>query len=469
MEKPSHIVIVPSPGFSHLLSIIEFSKRLIHHSNGLQITCLIPTLGSPSEPSKAILQTLPSTILPIFLPSINSTNLPQDTPIAVQAQLTVTLSLPFIRDTLKTLSSSSKLVAMVADLFASDAFICAKELNMLSFVYCPSSAMTLSVCLYLPKLDQTVTGEFKDQTEPFEIPGCVLIYGKDLPKPLQNRTTQMYGLFLQRCKQLHEADGVLVNSFKGIEEGPIRVLTEEGNGYPNVYPIGPVIQIGLGNVKDGSECLRWLDNQVPNSVLYVSFGSGGTLSQDQLNELALGLELSGKRFLWVMRAPSESANSGYINSQSDNPLRFLPDGFIDRTKEQGLVVPSWAPQAQVLGHDATGGFLTHCGWNSILESIMNGVPLIAWPLFAEQGMNAVTLTDGLKVALRPKANENDGLVGREEVAKVIRRLIEGEEGREIGRRMQKLKNAAAETLQEEGSSTNTLIQFSVWFVTKIYD
>ncbi|TKY66289.1 UDP-glycosyltransferase 72B1 [Spatholobus suberectus] len=202
--------------------------------------------------------------------------------------------------------------------------------------------------------------------------------------------------------------------------------------------------------------------EVPNSILYVSFGSGGTLSQNQLNELALGLELSGQKFLWVVRAPSESANSAYLNSHSDDPLRFLPYGFIDRsrTKEQGLVVPSWAPQVQVLGHNATGGFLTHCGWNSTLESIMNGVPLIAWPLFAEQGMNAVTLADGLKVALRPKANEN-GLVGREGVAKVIRRLIECEEGREIGRRMQKLKNDAAQTLQEEGSSTKTLIQFAV--------
>nr|ADV71365.1 glycosyltransferase GT07O02 [Pueraria montana var. lobata] len=460
MEKPAHIVIVPSPGFSHLISIIEFSKRLIHHSNGLlQVTCLIPTLDSPSETSKAILQTLPSTIHSTFLPSIHFTKETQ-TPIAVQVQLAVTRSIPFIREALKALSSGSRLVAMVADLFASDALVCAKEHNLLSFVYFPSSAMTLSFCLYLPKLDQEVPSEFRDLSEPVEIPGCVPIYGKDLPKPVQDRTGQMYEFFLKRCEQLHEADGVLVNSFKGIEEGPIRALAEEGYGYPNVYPIGPIMQTGLGDVRNGSECLRWLENQVPNSVVYVSFGSGGTLSQDQLNELALGLELSGQKFLWVVRAPSESANSAYLNSQSDDPLRFLPDGFIERTKEQGLVVPSWAPQVQVLGHEATGGFLTHCGWNSTLESAMNGVPLIAWPLFAEQRMNAVMLNDGLKVALRPKANEN-GLVGGEEVAKVITRLIEGEEGREIGRRMQNLKNAGAEALQVEGSSTKTLIQFAV--------
>jgi len=205
-----------------------------------------------------------------------------------------------------------------------------------------------------------------------------------------------------------------------------------------------------------------LEKQVPNSVLYVSFGSGGTLSQDQFNELALGLELSGKKFLWVVRAPSESQNSVHLGCESDDPLRF-----IERTKgkEHGLVASSWAPQVQVLSHNVTGGFLTHFGWNSTLESIVNGVPLIAWPLYAEQGMNAVMLTNDLKVALRPKDNEK-GLVEREQVAKVIRRLMEDQEGRAIGERMQNSKNAAAETLQEEGSSTKTLIQLGVYLLGK---
>ncbi|KAJ1388283.1 UDP-glucuronosyl/UDP-glucosyltransferase [Sesbania bispinosa] len=449
MEKPTHIVIVPSPGFSHLVSIIEFSKRLIQLPNDLHVTCLIPTLGSPSKPTNAILQTLPSKIHATFLPPIQNHDLPQDTPTTVHLQLAVTRSVPLIRDALKSLSSSSRLVAMVVDLFANDALVCAKELNILSLIYFPSSAMTFSFCLYLPKLDQTISAQFRHLTEPIQISGCVPIHGRDLPKPVQDRTSQVYELFLQRCKKLHLADGIIVNSFRDIETGPIRALTEEKSGYPSVYPVGPIIQNGSGNLTNGSECLKWLNNQVPNSVLYVSFGSGGTLSQDQLNELALGLELSGQKFLWVVREPSESTNSAYLNSGNNDPLRFLPYGFCDRTKEEGLVVASWAPQIQI-----------HCGWNSTLESIMNGIPLIAWPLFAEQGMNAVTLTDGLRVALRPKANEN-GLVEREEIAKVIRRLMEGEERREIGRRLQKLKNAAAETMQEEGSSTKTLMHLAV--------
>ncbi|KAL7212943.1 hypothetical protein ACSBR2_015607 [Camellia fascicularis] len=109
---------------------------------------------------------------------------------------------------------------------------------------------------------------------------------------------------------------------------------------------------------------------------------------------------------------------------------------------RGLVVPSWAPQIEVLSHHATGGFVTHCGWNSTLESIVHGVPLIAWPLFAEQKMNAVMLTEGLNVALRPKREET-GLVGQEEIAKVVKSLMEGEEGKKVRQRTEGLKDAAA--------------------------
>jgi hydroquinone glucosyltransferase len=186
----------------------------------------------------------------------------------------------------------------------------------------------------------------------FKIPGCVPINGRDLSNPVQDRSSIVYELFLQKCTQLLHTDGIIVNSFKEIEQGPIKALIDETNGYPIVYPIGPIIQTDSTNLKNESECLTWLNNQLPNSVLYVSFGSGGTLSQDQVNELAFGLELSGKKFLWDVRAPNESSNSGYLNSQQkdndDDHLKFLPSRFIDRTQEQGFMVPYWAPQVEIL-------------------------------------------------------------------------------------------------------------------------
>jgi len=212
-----------------------------------------------------------------------------------------------------------------------------------------------------------------------------------------------------------------------------------------------------------------LDKQPKRSVLYVSFGSGGTLSYDQIQELALGLEMSEHRFLWVVRTPNDiAAEAAYLAEDSQNePVEFLPKGFLERTKGRGLVVLSWAPQAQVLAHSSTGGFLTHCGWNSTLESMLNGVPLIAWPLFAEQRMNAIMLTQDIKVALRPSADPESGLVGRDEIARVVKRLMEGEEGKRIRNRMKDLKDAAAKVLGEDGSSTRALSELALKWKAKL--
>lgn len=319
--------------------------------------------------------------------------------------------------------------------------------------------MVLSLVLHLPKLDQEISGEFKDLEEPIQLPGCVPILGCDLPAPTKNRSSEAYKMLLGRAKRVSSVDGILINTFLEMESDTIRALEEEkeGNGKSkiNFYPMGPITQIGSNNgADDKNDCLKWLENQPPSSVLYVSFGSGGTLSQRQTNELALGLELSGQRFLWVMRAPSDSVSAAYLEAVDDDPLKFLPSGFLERTKNQGLVVPLWAPQIQVLKHSSVGGFLSHCGWNSTLESMQEGVPIIAWPLFAEQAMNAVMLCDGLKVALRLKFNE-DEVVEKEEIGKVVKCLMEGEEGKGMRKRMKDLKDSAAKALKD-GSSTKTL-------------
>ncbi|KAJ7950845.1 Glycosyltransferase [Quillaja saponaria] len=325
--------------------------------------------------------------------------------------------------------------------------------------------MGLSFCLYFPKMDETLTCDFGELQEPVKIPGCIPIHGSDLPNRVQDRSSEAYKSFLRLSKRLHLADGIVVNSFMDMEPDVIKALQEEdgGTGNPPIYPVGPIIQNGSSSVVDGSECLKWLDNQPPKSVVYVSFGSGGTLSFDQVNELALGLELSGQRFLWAVRAPdNKSANAGYLSVQNEDPLNFLPLGFLERTKGkgQGLVVPNWAPQVEVLSHNSTGGFLTHCGWNSTLESVVHGVPLIAWPLFADQKMNAVMLCDGLKVALRPKVNEK-GIVEKEEVGKVVKDLLESEEGERIRNRMKDIKDAATNVLSENGSSTKALSELAL--------
>ncbi|KAK7339368.1 hypothetical protein VNO77_20030 [Canavalia gladiata] len=460
MANVTHIAVVPSPGFSHLVPIVEFTKRLVEHHPNFHVTCIVPSLGSPPYSSKVYVKTLPSNMDFIFLPPINKEQLPQGAYPGTLIQLTITFSLPSIHEALKSLSCKSPLTALVVDVFAFQALHFAKEFNALSYVYFPGAAMVLSLFLHMPNLDEQVSGEYKDLTEPIELPGCVPLQGCDLPAPTQNRSSEAYKHFLERAKGMLIADGILINTFLEMESGAIRALEELGNDKIKIYSVGPITLKGPSNeVDDSNECLRWLDNKPPSSVLYVSFGSGGTLSQHQINELALGLELSGQMFLWVLRAPSDSVNAAYLEAANEeDPLQFLPDGFLERTKEQGLVVPSWAPQVQILSHKSVGGFLSHCGWNSILESVQEGVPLITWPLFAEQRMNAVMLTDGLKVALKPKVNE-DGIVEKDEIAKVIKCLMKCEEGKGMRKRIRELKDSAVNAYKH-GSSIQTLSQLA---------
>lgn len=460
MEAKTHIALVTIPVFSHQVSLLEFAKRLDHlYKNYFQVTCIIPTISdSPSKSSKHYFVDLPSNIQCIFLPPINFEDLRSSgIVLESQVQISVTRSMPLVCETLRSISTSSNVVALIVDSFAHEAHEFAKELNILSYTYFPCSAMVLSMCLYSSKLDETITCEYKDHPQPIEIPGCMSVQGTDLPDSLQNRSSLAYNLFLHRSQQLRQGDGIIINSILEMESKALKAVCQK-NLYgtattPDVYPVGPIIQTRPNIQKHACEC--WLDNQQPNSVLYISFGSGGTLSQDQINDLALGLELSNHKFLWVnVRPPNNKASASYLSNEEMDPLHFLPLGFLQRTKGQGFVMCGWAPQVEVLKHNAIGAFLTHCGWNSILESIVHGVPMIAWPLFAEQRSNAAFVTNGLKIAMKPKYNTK-GMVVKEEVANIIKGIMEGLESGEIRRRMKELQKFANCAMMENGSSMKT--------------
>ncbi|KAE8726741.1 UDP-glycosyltransferase 72B3 [Hibiscus syriacus] len=452
-----HIAILPSPGMGHLIPLVEFAKRFVNQ-HVFTATFVIPTADSPTKAQKSALDSLPSSIDYVFLPPVDLSDLPQDAKIETVISSTVARSLSFLRDTFKSLVAKTKLVAMVVDLFGTDAFDVAKEFNLSPYVFYPSTAMALSLFLHLMKLDSMVSCEYGDLPE-VRIPGCIPINGNELLDPVQDRKNDAYKWVLHHAKRYRLADGIMVNSFLDMEGGALKVLQENEPGKPPVYPVGPLVTVDLSNKADGSDCLKWLDDQPHGSVLYVSFGSGGTLSSDQLNELAMGLEMSEERFLWVIRSPNDKvSNAAFFSAESQkDPFNFLPKGFLERTKGRGLVVPSWAPQAQVLSHGSTGGFLTHCGWNSTLESVAFGVPLIAWPLYAEQKMNAAMLTEDTRVALRLKPDDT-GLICRDDIAKTVKGLMEGEEGKDVRNRMKDLKEAAAKALSQNGSSTNALSQ-----------
>lgn len=458
MERRIDIAVVSVPILSHQIAISEFCKKLLTLNPNFHITIIIPVLDSLPNASKFMISSLSSlNIDTIILPSVN---LPQETTPSLKLPLSMKKSVSFIINALSSITSTTKLVAIVADYFAYEVFPFAKKHNILSYTYFPSSASVLSLCYF----HSSILDEIISQQHHVSIPGCVPIHVSDLPTSFQDLSSETFKHFLLRSKGIMGkslCDGILVNSFMELEEKAVKAMMEGNN--PNVFMVGPILQnvYDCENTENDSSCLEWLDKQTTKSVVFVSFGSGATLSQNQMNELALGLELSCQKFLWVVREPNDLASGNYFGSSSSkekDPLSFLPKGFLERTKGKGFVVPNWAPQVKILAHKAIGGFVTHCGWFSTIECVVNGLPIIAWPLFAEQRMIAAILVDGLKVAIRPKINNESGIIKKGEIGNVLKRLMVENEGREIGERMKVLQDASAAAIKVDGSSSTTLSQ-----------
>ncbi|XP_066386639.1 UDP-glycosyltransferase 91C1-like [Miscanthus floridulus] len=200
---------------------------------------------------------------------------------------------------------------------------------------------------------------------------------------------------------------------------------------PLVAPLvgKPVVPLGLlppspdggrgANANGEHTAVRWLDAQPPSSVLYVALGSEVPLRVEQVRELALGLELVGTRFLWALRNPSGVPDAD-----------ILPAGFQERSRGRGLVTTGWVPQTSILAHGAVGGFLTHCGRNSLIEGLLYGRPLVMLPIFGDQGPNA-RLMEGKKVGLQVARDEHDGSFDRHGVASAVRAVMLEEETRGV--------------------------------------
>lgn len=258
------------------------------------------------------------------------------------------------------------------------------------------------------------------------------------------------------------ADALIVNTAENLEPKGLRMLQQWFN--VPAYPVGPLLRTTVASSSSSSETkdtsstiFAWLDKQLPGSVLYVSFGSQFNINATQMMELAIGLEQSAHNFVWVIRPPS-----GFdVNRECWS--EWLPDGFNERlvVTGQGLVVPCWAPQVEILAHAATGAFLTHCGWNSVQESLAHGVPLIGWPLSAEQFYNAKMLVEEMAVCVEV-ARGSDG-VRRERITEVVAMVLGDTLERAALRRnaaveAEKLIRAAGEN-DRNGSSVKVMQRF----------
>ncbi|THF97158.1 hypothetical protein TEA_001424 [Camellia sinensis var. sinensis] len=241
--------------------------------------------------------------------------------------------------------------------------------------------------------------------------------------------------------------GSIINSCRSIEGPYIDLLEKEHIAADQKqWAIGPLNLYDSINSKGQHKCLEWLDKQAPNSVLYVSFGSTTSMTDEQIKELAIGLEQSEQKFIWVFR----HADEGSIFSE-DVKRGELPEGYAERMKEVGMVVRDWAPQLQILGHPSTGGFMSHCGWNSCTESISMGVPIATWPMNFDQPINAFLVTNILKVSIPVNQwAQQKELVSSSTVAKAIKTLMASKEGEEMRKKAEELGGATRLSVKEGG-------------------
>nr|WEF42359.1 UGT2 [Pinus yunnanensis] len=470
MESPKlHVVIFPSAGLGHLTPFAEFAKRL-SECHGLSVTFMTCQWMFSSHLIAAFSERMASASL-----GITFVQLPGDVEIegAEHIKTETRISMAMEKSTglvdmgLRSLfDSGSPVSVFITDFFCSAMFDVTAKLSIPTYVFFTSPASMLPLMFSMPKIVLETPISFKDADFPVKAPGLPPISSRDLPTPLQDRSDEVFFWFMHHFLRLREIKGVLINTFEELETEPIKALVEGnisinptfGHRIPRVYPVGPVISSSPLESRDKLlqdrrvDCLDWLDQQPPSSVLFVSFGSGGALPKAQVTEIALGLEASRHRFLWVLRSASERI---FQSSKETDLSQLLPEGFQSRNRDRGLVVPSWVPQVPVLSHPSTGGFLCHCGWNSTLESISHGVPVITWPLFAEQRLNKFLLVNEFKVAIETEM-ESDGFVGREEVERVVRELMEGEGGRRVRARVRDLKEKAMTALDAGGSSYTAL-------------
>ncbi|KAK4725465.1 hypothetical protein R3W88_028244 [Solanum pinnatisectum] len=253
------------------------------------------------------------------------------------------------------------------------------------------------------------------------------------------------------------SSGELYNSSTVIEGLYLDLVAKENDGLNQwaLGPFNPLLSEQNKNSNKHHQTLYWLDKQETNSVIYVSFGTTTSLSNEEIEELAVGLEKSMQKFIWVLR----DADKGDVFAGEERRAQ-LPDDYEERLKGRGIIVRDWAPQLEILAHPSTGGFMSHCGWNSCMESISMGVPIAAWPMHSDQPRNSQLVTKFLKIGLIVRHWAcRDELVTSEIVENAVRTLMASPEGDEMRKRASELSNVVKQSVVDGGVNREEMDSF----------
>ncbi|MCE5166251.1 hypothetical protein HAX54_016443 [Datura stramonium] len=350
----------------------------------------------------------------------------------------------------------------------------ALELNIPRLLFNQSSYMYNSILhnLKLYKPHEHLINQLESQiiitSNTFSVPGLpdkIEFKLSQLTDDLKKSPAERFHAWNEVLKQVRDSEdrsyGIVHDTFYELE--PAYADYYQKMKKTKCWQIGPITHFSSKLIRrkelvdaadEYNSCavVEWLNEQKHKSVLYVSFGSSVRFPEDQLTEIAKALEASSVPFIWVVRKDQSAQTT------------WLPDGFEERAKKKGVIIRGWAPQLTILDHSAVGGFMSHCGWNSVLEAIVAGVPLLTWPVFAEQFYNEKLVeVTGLGVKVGAEVCNSEGvnvlspMLGSEKIKEAIEGLMSGsKESQKIREKAMGLSKMAKNAVEEGGSSWNNL-------------
>ncbi|KAG6725983.1 hypothetical protein I3842_02G058100 [Carya illinoinensis] len=492
MDSQEHIVMLPFLAHGHLIPFLALAKQLQERtgftitiaSTKLNIQYLRSSISTDSD-FKILFAELPFCSSAHDLPpnSENTENLSLDRVIKL-FYASQSLEYPLLRLLNDIIDQEGRPpLCIISDIFFGWAVDVAKSVGTVNvsfstfteFYSTSGSYGTLayvSFCLNLPH-------RFRDSDE-FLVPGfpeSVRFHRSQLHQYLRAADgTDVWSKFMQQqFSRCLESYGWLCNSVEEIEPLGLDLLMKYIR-LP-VWAIGPLTPPAALKSSSSSHAsisrqhagkkpglplekfLEWLDLQSPDSVLYISFGSQNTIGASQMMQLAIGLEGSRKSFIWVVRPPLGFDLNGEFRAE------WLPEGFEERIKQsrRGLIVRNWAPQLEILSHKSTGAFLSHCGWNSVLESLSQGVPIVGWPMAAEQAFNSKMLMEEMGVSVE-LTRGIQSVIEAKEVKRVIESAMDehgkgGDMRKKAAEFKELIKLAVREEGDEKGSSLKAVDDF----------
>ncbi|KAL2501767.1 UDP-glycosyltransferase 73C4 [Forsythia ovata] len=441
------VVMVPFPSQSHLNQLLQLSGLIsfrgipVHYvgsaTHNLQAKLRANGLDDNTM-AKICFHDLPTP--PITTPEPNPTL--DKTPIHISpaAEAYMNFRVP-IGKLLQDLSTKASRIVIIHDLLLAEVVQDAVSIpNAESYAFNCISALNLFLILW------------EKVGKPFRV-GEEL---EALPSVKELVPEMTIDFIASKSQNFKDRAGDIHNTSRLIESTYIDLLARKEIRGNKQWAIRPILPVKPGsNESSRHKCLEWLDKQAPKTVIFVSFGTLISLSDEEARDIAIGLEQSKQKFIWVLR----DADKADIFAGETRRIE-LPIGFEERMEGLGIVVRDWAPQLEILAHKSTGGFMSHCGWNSCLESFTMGVPIAAWPMHSDQPLNAILIAEILKVGMVVREwTKKEEAVKASRIKNVVERLMASEEGDKIRKRAEELSTKIQQSMEEGGDSSKELDSF----------